>query len=182
MKSIRPLYDEHGVDGYYREHAAAYENPHFPEIKTLLERNLHRIDTRHMLDFGCGGGEVTRVLQGAGINTVTGCDPYTFDLYTRQTGNTCLHLSFLEVIKTGLPERYSAIISSFALHLCPVKDLFPLTWNLLQAAPLLVVLTPHKRPELELLPGVELAWEDFALTPRGKKVRGKAYRLAGRED
>ena len=177
MKSIRPLYDEHGVDGYYRDHAAAYENPHFPEIKTLLECNLHRLDTRHALDFGCGGGEVTRVLQSVGASRVTGCDPYTFDLYTQQTACPCLQLSFKDVIKTGLPGRYSVIISSFALHLCPAKDLFLLTWNLLQAAPLLVVLTPHKRPELELLPGIGLAWEDFALTSRGKKVRCKAYRL-----
>ena len=177
MKSIRPLYDKHGVDGYYRDHAAGYENPHFPEIKILLERNGYRLDSGHVLDFGCGGGEVTRVLQSAGVARVTGCDPYTSELYIRQTGCPCLSLSFKEVIKTGLPDHYSVIISSFALHRCPAKDLFPLAWNLLQAAPLLVVLTPHKRPELELLPGVGLVWEDFALTSRGKKVRCKAYGL-----
>jgi hypothetical protein len=49
---------------------------------------------------------------------------------------------------------------------------------LLQAAPTLVIITPHKRPELEKLPGVVLAWEDFAETEKGKKVRMKAYRLA----
>ncbi len=178
MKNIRPLYDEYGVDGYYRDHAAAYENPHFPEIKTLLERNLHRMDTTHVLDFGCGSGEVTRVLQATGCAGITGCDPYTSAQYIEQTGKPCLLLSFRDVIKNGLPESYSTIISSFALHLCPVKDLFSLSWNLFQSAPLLVVLTPHKRPGLETLPGIELAWEDFTLTDRGKKVRCKAYRLA----
>ena len=178
MPNIRPLYDAYGVDGYYRDHAAAYENPHFPEIKTLLERNLHRMDTSRVLDFGCGSGEVTRVLQAAGIDDITGCDPYTSAQYIEQTGRACWQLSFRDVIKTGMPENFSTIISSFALHLCPVKDLFPLSWNLFQSAPLLVVLTPHKRPELELLPGIEMAWEDFTLTTRGKKVRCKAYRLA----
>lgn len=177
MKSIRPLYDKHGVDEYYRDHAGAYENPHFQEIKTLLHQNLHRLDTSAVLDFGAGGGEVTLALQDRGIQTIAGCDPYTYELYEKNTGRPCLRHSFKTVIKTGLPGPYSVIISSFALHLCPVRDLFPLTWNLLQAAPLLVALTPHKRPELEALPGIELVWADFALTGRGKKVRCKAYRL-----
>jgi hypothetical protein len=43
------------------------------------------------------------------------------------------------------------------------------------AAPVLVVITPHKRPALEELPGIELVWEDFELTERGKKVRLKVY-------
>jgi hypothetical protein len=46
---------------------------------------------------------------------------------------------------------------------------------LLQAAPLLVIITPHKRPELEKLQGIELLWEDAVETARGKKVRMKAY-------
>ena len=174
-KDIRPLYDTYGVDGYYRDHAAGYENPHFPEIKTLLERLAPRLDTSHILDFGAGGGEVTRVLQSLGISNITGCDPYTYDLYTRNTGRPCLRLAFMDVIRNGLPANYSAIISSFALHLCPAKDLFSLSWQLLEAAPIVLVLTPHKRPELEQLPGIRLAWEDFALTARGKKVRARAY-------
>lgn len=177
MEKIRPLYDKHGVDAYYRDHAGAYENPHFQEIKTLLHQNLYRLDTGAVLDFGAGGGEVTLALQDQGIQNITGCDPYTFELYEKNTGRPCLRHSFKTVIKSGLPGPYSVIISSFALHLCPAKDLFPLTWNLLQAAPLLVVLTPHKRPELETLPGIELVWADFALTERSKKVRCKAYRL-----
>ncbi len=45
------------------------------------------------------------------------------------------------------------------------------------AAPVLVVITPHKRPALEELPGIELVKEDFELTERGKKVRLKQYQL-----
>lgn len=177
MKSIRPQYDEYGVDAYYRDHAGVYENPHFPQIKTLLEQNLRRLDTGAVLDFGAGSGEATRVLQALGVQNITGCDPYTYNIYEQNTGRPCLRLSFKDVIKAGLPSAYTVAISSFALHLCPGKDLFPLAWNLLQAAPLLLVLTPHKRPELEALPGIELLWDDFALTERGKKVRAKAYRL-----
>jgi hypothetical protein len=76
-----------------------------------------------------------------------------------------------------LPGNFTTIISSFAMHLCPTKDLFSLTWNLFQAAPLLVIITPHKRPELENLSSFELVWQDFVCTERGKQVRLKAYKL-----
>jgi hypothetical protein len=175
-KKIRPLYDQYGADGYYRVFSDSYENPHFPQISALLKRNLHRMDTSgEMLDFSAGGGEVTRVLQEAGLCGITGCDPYTYELYHRNTGLPCLALSFKDVIRVGLPGTYSVIISSFALHLCPEKDLFSLVWKFFQASPLLVVLTPHKRPELEQLTGVSLLWQDVVENDRGKKVRIKAY-------
>ncbi|MBK6931562.1 MAG: class I SAM-dependent methyltransferase [Saprospirales bacterium] len=178
MPAIRPLYDAHGVDGYYRDHAGAYQNPHFSEIRLLLERHIPRLDTAGgVLDFAAGGGEATQVLQGLGIRLITGCDPYTHALYRERTGLPCLELSFKDVIRRGLPGTYSLVICSFALHLCPGKDLFSLCQSLLQAAPLLLVLTPHKRPELETPGAFELLWEDFALTAKGKKVRCKAYGL-----
>lgn len=175
-QAIRPLYEEHGSEGYYRTFADQYENPHLPEIEALLRRNFERLDgSGKVLDFACGGGEVTLSLQKLGAGDFLGCDPFTHALYERKTGYPCLQLSFRDVIKNGLPGAYSVIISSFALHLCPPKDLFSLCWQLLQAAPLLVVITPHKRPELEQIPGIQLAWEDAVETPRGKKVRMKAY-------
>lgn len=178
VKAIRPLYDAYGAEGYYRDHADEYANPHFPEIKTLLERNFHRFDcSGGVLDFAAGGGEVAQVLQKLGVEKITGCDPFTFELFEKNTGLACLRLSFKDVVKGEQLGRYSLIISSFALHLCPLKDLFPLTWNLLQAAPTLVVITPHKRPELEKLLGIALAWEDFTETKRGKKVRMRAYQI-----
>lgn len=179
MKAIRHLYEEHGAEAYYREHADGYANPHFPQIEALISANLQRLDTSGgVLDFSAGGGEVTLSLQKNNVENITGCDPFTFDLFEKNTGRPCLRFSFKDVIKGAPLGRYSLIVSSFALHLCPASDLFLLAWNLLQAAPLLVVITPHKRPELEKLPGIELVWEDDACTERGKKVRLKVYRLA----
>jgi hypothetical protein len=175
-KKIRPLYDQYGADGYYRAFSDSYENPHFPQICALLQRNLHRIETSGgVLDFSAGGGEVSRVLVEAGLHGISGCDPYTHALYQRNTGRPCLSLSFKDVIRAGLPGTYSVIISSFALHLCPEKELFPLVWKLFEAAPQLVILTPHKRPELEQLAGVTLLWQDVIENERGKKVRIKSY-------
>ncbi|MBK7939921.1 MAG: hypothetical protein IPJ82_23835 [Lewinellaceae bacterium] len=48
MKTIRPLYDKYGAEVYYRDYAADYSNPHFPEISALLRQNLFRLD--------CSGG------------------------------------------------------------------------------------------------------------------------------
>ncbi|MCC6413135.1 MAG: class I SAM-dependent methyltransferase [Saprospiraceae bacterium] len=175
MKPIRLLYEEHGAEGYYQNLGDSYENPHFPEIEILLRNNLHRIDTTRILDFAAGGGEVTRVLMDDGIQNVTGADPFTGALYKKNTGLDCEPWSFSDVVREGLPFTFSTVISSFALHLCPASSLFPLCWNLLDAAPLLVVITPHKRPELEIFGGFRLVWEDAALTQRGKKVRLKAY-------
>lgn len=177
-KKIRPLYDEYGAEGYYRAFADRYENPHLPEIRSLLERNFERLDCSGMvLDFAAGGGEVASALLNLGAQQVLGCDPFTYGLFEQKTGLPCLRLSFKEVVREGLHGSYSLIVSSFAMHLCPPKDLFLLAWNLLQTAPLLVIITPHKRPELEKLPGIALQWEDFVETERGKKVRMKAYGL-----
>jgi predicted nicotinamide N-methyase len=176
-KHIRPLYEQHGAEGYYRSFAEEYENPHFPEIRALIARNFERLDcTGTVLDFAAGGGEAASALQSLGAKNILGCDPYTHALFEKKTGFPCLRLSFKDVIRGELPGQYSVIISSFALHLCPAKELFPLCWNLLDAAPTLVVITPHKRPELEKLTNIELIWEDWVETPRGKKVRIKAYR------
>jgi len=173
---IRPLYEEHGAEGYYREFSDDYENPHLQQIRALLERNYARFDcSGQVLDFAAGGGEVASVLQSLGTKNMIGCDPFTHALFERKTGLPCLRHDFKDVIRNGLSGQYSLIVSSFAMHLCPAKDLFSLTWNLLQAAPLLVIITPHKRPELEKLQGIELLWEDAVETERGKKVRMKGY-------
>ena len=175
---IRLLYDEHGAEVYYRDHAATYENPHLPQVQDLLKRNFHRLDcSGKVLDFAAGGGEVTQTLRALGAQELAGCDPYTFELFEKKTGLRCSKLSFMDIIVHGLPEQYSTIVSSFALHLCPPKKLFSLAWNLLQSTPLLVVITPHKRPALETVPGIALQWEDVVENQHGKKVRIKAYGL-----
>lgn len=173
-KAIRNLYQEQGVENYYRDSGAAYENPHFEQIRTLLIHNKSRIDYSAVLDFCCGSGEVSLVLRELGFET-TASDPFTQEAYFKNFEKDCLSYSFDDIIKGKLEGKYSAIICSFAMHLCPEKQLFPLVYNLFQHSSQLIIITPHKRPELEKLEGVSLNFEDFALTERGKKVRLKAY-------
>jgi SAM-dependent methyltransferase len=185
FKAIRNEYADLGVENYYRNHGDVYENPHFPYIQQLLEQNKHRIDYSHTLDLACGGGEVTLILRGLGFDDSVGCDPFTHLLFEQNTGKKdCLTLSFDDIIKGSISNHiitqspnhhFSSIISSFAMHLCPEKQLFPLVSQLFLWTKNIVIITPHKRPELEKLSNVTFLFEDFVLTKRGKKVFLKSY-------
>lgn len=164
-----------GVEAYYQLHGGEYANPHFPQVRELLRNNAHRIDYSHALDLCCGGGEVSLVLREMGFDDTQGCDPFTQSLFEANLGRPCLPWSFQDVIQGKLQGSYSAVICSFGMHLCPQKQLYPLVQALFARAPQIVIITPHKRPELDKLEGVQLAFEDFALTERGKRVRMKGY-------
>lgn len=179
-KAIRNQYVAQGVDAYYQQHGNTYFNLHFAQIKTLLIKNQHRVNYTQTLDFCAGGGEVSQVLQELGFNYLLGCDPYTYQLYTQNTNQTCLTYNFQEVIQGKLNDYladkvFTSIICSFAMHLCPEKQLYPLVYNLFQLAPQLVIITPHKRPVLEKIAQVHLDFEDYTLTKKGKKVKLKSY-------
>ncbi len=174
--AIRNRYAEEGVEEYYKESGANYSNPHFKQVRQLLLQNEHRIQFQNVLDFCCGSGEVSRVIQELGYSLPTASDPFTTEAYQKQFQRSCLPYSFTDVIKGNLIGKYSAIICSFAMHLCPANDLFPLAYQLFQCTDQLVIITPHKRPDLEHYEGISLDFEDDTLTERGKKVRLRAYR------
>ncbi len=181
FKAIRNEYADMGVEGYYRNHGDVYENPHFPYIQQLLEQNQHRIDFSKTLDLACGGGEVTLILRGVGFDDSIGCDPFTGSLFEKNTGKACLTFSFEDIVKgalTNMPStniQFTTTISSFAMHLCPEKQLFSLVAQLFLLTKNIVIITPHKRPELDKLANVQMLFEDFVLTERGKKVFLKSY-------
>jgi SAM-dependent methyltransferase len=178
-KAIRTEYAEKGVEAYYRANANAYENPHFPYIQQLLQHNKGRIDYSKVLDLACGGGEVALILRGMGFETTVGCDPFTKRLFVKNTGLPCFNYSFEDIVKGRLIAKvegqFSAIISSFAMHLCDEKMLYSLTNQLFLLTKNVVIITPHKRPQLEYFSEFELTFEDFVLTERGKKVFLKSY-------
>jgi hypothetical protein len=187
MKAIRNEYAEQGVETFYKSHADVYENPHFKYIETLLQKNKDHIDYHHVLDFCGGGGEVTMALQKMGFEHSIGCDPFTHALFEKNTKKPCFAYSFEDIVKGNYtfpqsttltlttPSVFSAIICSFAMHLCPHKMLQPLVLQLFSLSKYIIIITPHKRPELENIESVRLNFEDFVLTERGKKVFLKIY-------
>lgn len=176
-KGIREEYAEIGVTEYYESKGNTYTNPHFPQIRQLLLQNQHRLDYSKVLDFCCGSGEVSQVLQELKYPLPIACDPFTQKAYQTNFDRECLSFSFEDVIRRKLNGNFSTIICSFAMHLCPEKQLYPLVANLFALSPNIVIITPHKRPVLERLTNVELTFEDFVLTERGKKIRLKSYGL-----
>ena len=175
MKSIRKEYEDLGVDEFYKKSGRNYSNPHEAQIVSLLENNQSRINYQEVLDFCCGSGEVTLALANLGFKNTVGSDPYTREAFKKRTQKKALRLSFDDVIRRGLPQKYSAVIASFALHLCPKEQLFPLVNQIFQSTPQLVIITPHKRPQLEEVDGVNLIFTDQTPTPKGKQVRLKIY-------
>ena len=74
-------------------------------------------------------------------------DPFTHELYEQQTKLSCYRDSFDDVVKQQAAcfeyAPFSSIICSFAMHLCPQRQLYSLAFELLQHTKSLVIITPH---------------------------------------
>ncbi|GHJ85729.1 hypothetical protein NliqN6_2131 [Naganishia liquefaciens] len=87
---------------------------------------------------------------------ITATDPFTMPAYEERTGGTCLPLSFDDIVQGKLPpldasaSKYDLIICSFALHLVgDHSEMFSLLYELAQRANWMIVLAPHKKPEIK---------------------------------
>jgi hypothetical protein len=149
--SVRAKYERHGADAYYRDHADDYTNPHEPEVRQCIETALGRwkLDLSRVLDLAAGTGEATLALRELGVHRVNAADPYLFSQYERRTGQVCERFSFEDIVGGALATRnYSLIVCSFALHLVDASRLPSVCLQLSLITPTLLVLTPHKRPEI----------------------------------
>jgi SAM-dependent methyltransferase len=162
IRPIRQAYKQHGVHGYYEQFGDAYRNPHEPAIHSTFQEGLSRwqVDLSRVLDLACGSGEITLALLEAGCTEIDGIDPYTAEAYRARTGRRAETFTF-EQIAEGVLEgrRYSLIVCSYALHLLPTSRLPVLAYQLTRIASALIVLTPHKRPNLRPAWGWRLADE-----------------------
>lgn len=171
---MRGEYEKHGVRGYYQEFGAAYRNPHELAVRQALHAAVATwaLDLSRVLDLACGSGEVTLALREVGAGQIDGVDPYTAQAYRARTGASAEPLSFEAVAAGALDgRRYSLIVCSYALHLLAPSRLPRLAYQLSRLAPALLVLTPHKRPDLRPEWGWRLAGE-----LRVERVRVRAYR------
>jgi len=156
--SIRAEYERHGADGFYDQFGAEYRNPHEPGIRRALGAAIAQWhpDLLHVLDLAAGSGEVTLFLRENGAAKVDGIDPYTAEAYECRTGQIAERFNFAQIAAGALEgRRYSLIACSFALHLCEKSRLPRLAMELSRISDRLLVLTPHKRPEIR----PEWSWE-----------------------
>jgi hypothetical protein len=178
---VRDQYAGHplGADGWYRDHGATYRNPHEDAVTAMIERSVRQFPDRYqsglVLDLAAGSGEVTLALRSCGVDPlmIEACDPYTVSAYAARVGSPCSTMSFADVARGDLAgRRYSAVICSYALHLCEPSRLPLVCAQLAAVADMLVVITPHKRPEIDAAWGWRLADE---YRDGGYRVRLRHY-------
>jgi SAM-dependent methyltransferase len=185
--AIRNAYATHldGADGYYREFGHQYRNPHENGVVAMVARipaMFPEFDLAEaaVLDLACGSGEVTLALLhpklGVTPTRVTACDPYTAEAFARRTqthhstkpGLVAESWSFSDIANGVLGERrFDLIVCAYALHLCEASWLPAVCMALSVASDRLVIITPHKRPEIE-------PWWGWSLR---EEYRDPAYRI-----
>ena len=150
--AIRKGYEEYSVAGFYEKFGDDYRNPHEAAIQAILPLavNQWQLDLAKVLDLACGSGEVTLVLKSLGASDIDGIDPYTYNAYFKRTGQSAATFTFEEIASGIISDRnYSLIICSFALHLVDDSRLPVLAYQLSLIAKAIVIITPHKRPQLK---------------------------------
>lgn len=164
MEAIRNMYKNIGIDNFYKEYGNDYKNPHAEIINHLLKN----VDVgENILDLCCGSGEVTKNFLDKNI---IGCDPYTYELYKKNTNKKILTYNFKDIAMGSLSSyKFDTIICSFALHLCEESMLNLILYQLAYISEKLIIITPHKRPE------VKNYWE-LKKEIIYKKVRLREYR------
>jgi SAM-dependent methyltransferase len=171
--AIRAAYEQYGVEGFYQRFGDSYRNPHERVIRATVRAAVARwnLPLDRVLDLACGSGEVTLALRELGCGAIDGIDPYTYQAYAARTGQAAERLSFEQIAAGALAGRsYDTIACSFALHLVALSRLPALMSQLSLIGTALLVLTPHKRPQLR----PEWGWEcaDELLIER---VRARYY-------
>jgi len=177
-KAIRHEYEAKGVNGFYQECGEDYRNPHEPQIVRLLEivAREWKLDLSCVLDLAAGSGEATLALRELGAGRVDGIDPFTFTAYQARTGQTAGRQTFGQIADGILADRsYSLIVCSFAMHLVERSRLPRLAQQLARIGHRLLILTPHKRPEIRPAWGWEIEREIVV-----QRVRARLYQSLSR--
>jgi hypothetical protein len=172
--AIRHEYESHGVGGFYKSRGGEYRNPHEPTVARTIEIAARewRLDLLSVLDLAAGSGEATLALRDAGARHIDAVDPYTFEAYENRTGLSASRESFEQIAQGALAGRsYSIIVCSFALHLIELSRLPQVCMQLSLISPALLVLTPHKRPQIREDWGWTLDREMVV-----QRVRSRLYR------
>lgn len=160
--AIRHHYVELGVEGYYSSKGSEYINPHEERVREILKQGFKKWTppTTRVLDLACGSGEVTLILRELGVKEIEGMDPYTCEAFEKRTKLKCKSISFEDITQGKLgSEKYSLVVCSYAMHLASEGLLPVLCMQLAMSAETLIIITPHKRPEISSEWGWDLVEE-----------------------
>lgn len=176
--AIRNEYAEKGVADYYASEGHLYQNPHEPQVAELVQISLSWWTGNTIWDLCCGSGEVTRALQKELPDvSIFASDPYTLKAFSKI--HPCISTAnwSFEDIAGGIAagRKFDAVYCSFALHLCPENWLYQVCNQVFDLTPVLIIITPHKKPVLEKYPDFKKTAQTSVFTERGKQVFAKAY-------
>lgn len=103
---------------------------------------------------------------------IEACDAYTMEAYKERIGREAQQITFRDIADGALSERdYDICICSFALHLLDNSNLFSTLICLSFVSRYLIVVSPHKKPVIEIHMGWELI-EDITKD----RVHARMYR------
>lgn len=125
-------------------------NPHERIITELINESNEIVDYGNsVLDLCCGNGIATKVLEQK-VKHIVGNDPYMYKQYTEQTNRICYNYDFKQLAQACPINNVDTVICSFARHLCDESLLPNVLYNLSLIANTLVVITPNKKPTINM--------------------------------
>ena len=152
MDSIRGKYKQFGVKNFYAFHGGEYKNPHEESIRKSIRYIYENWDLnfRKVLDLAAGKGEVTKILQDIGVKDIDAVDGFLANEYEKEVDKNCMSMTFDDISNGYLKYKaYSLIICSYALHLLDYSKLPRFLWAMTEITNDLLVIGPHKRPEIK---------------------------------
>ena len=179
LDPLTPAYEAMGVEGYYLAHGDTYRNPHEDGVRGVLTMAVATwtLDLSHVLDLACGSGEATLALRELGADRIDGIDPFTGVAYEARVGQPAESVRFEDIAAAALAGRtWSTVVCRFALHLGETARLPGLCRALADLTDTLVVVTPHKRPDIRSGWG----WQPPAEC-KFQRTRARLYRRLGAE-
>lgn len=173
--AIRHAYEKFGVNGYYSQYGAEYRNPHESRLEQVVNEFVKKWSLKtndRVLDLACGSGEITMMLSKLGFKTIVAVDPFTGEAFEKRVGRPIDGKWTFEQIADGCleDERFDLVICSFAAHLISPSFLPLVMMQLSFISKKLIILTPHKRPEISEKWGWSLS-DEFVQ----ERVRARIY-------
>ncbi len=157
-----------GVDKYYTDHGDTYTNPHETAlleviaqcIDSWMPKRYPTLAGIKVLDLACGSGEASLAFQSRGVESVVGCDPYTYKAFEDRTHLPVRKDTFMEIALGSMGDcKYDIIVCSYALHLAPVSTMSALCVSLAMISKYLLIVSPHKFPLMKESYGWDLQEE-----------------------